>query len=124
MSILNTYQKTPKINKNELKNVILCDTYKIGSFREKRAMNFITKTWKWKCYKSNLEIDKFHDIDLIAYDLNNRLNLIQVKSLKMVKSIKISEKAIKFAKENNANLYYFFVGGENERIWIKRIEWK
>ena len=124
MSILNTYQKTPKINKNELKNIILCDTYKIGSFREKRAMNFISKTWKWKCYKSNLEIDKFHDIDLIAYDLNNQLNLIQVKSLKMIKSIKISEKAIKFAKENNANLYYFFVGGENERIWIKRIEWK
>lgn len=124
MSILNTYQKTPKINKNELKNIILCDTYKIGSFREKRAMNFISKTWKWKCYKSNLEIDKFHDIDLIAYDLNNQLNLIQVKSLKMIKSIRISEKAIKFAKENNANLYYFFVGGENERIWIKRIEWK
>ncbi|MBU3830641.1 MAG: hypothetical protein H9897_00550 [Candidatus Ureaplasma intestinipullorum] len=124
MSILNTYQKTTKFNKNELKNIILCDTYKIGSFREKRAMNFISKTWKWKCYKSNLEIDKFHDIDLIAYDLNNQLNLIQVKSLKMIKSIKISEKAIKFAKENNANLYYFFVGGENERIWIKRIEWK
>ena len=79
MSILNTYQKTTKFNKNELKNIILCDTYKIGSFREKRAMNFISKTWKWKFYKSNLEIDKFHDVDLISYDLNNYLNLIKLK---------------------------------------------
>ncbi len=39
MSILNTYQKITKFNKNELKNIILCDTYKIGSFREKRVMN-------------------------------------------------------------------------------------
>ena len=124
MSRLNNYQIKPKININELKNNILCDTYKIGSFREKRAMNFVSKTWKWNCYKSNIEIDKFHDVDLIAYDLNNQLNLIQVKSLKMIKSIRISEKAIKFAKENNANLYYFFVGEQNERIWIKRIEWK
>lgn len=124
MSRLNNCQKKLKINKNKPKNIFLCDTYQIGSFREKRAMNFVSKTWKWKCYKSNLEIDKFHDVDLVAYDLNNQLNLIQVKSLKVIKTVEISQKAIKFAKENNANLYYFFVGEKNERIWIKRIKWE
>lgn len=84
-------------------------------------MNSISKTWKWKCYKSNIEIDKFHDVDLISYDLNNHLNLIQVKSLKMIKSIRIREKSIKCSKENNANLYYFFCENKMKEFELKEL---
>ena len=114
------------MNQNDEKNrdiPKLCDTHILGNFREKRAQNFIIKKWKWKCFKSNKSLDQFHDIDLVAWN-DEQLAFIQVKSLKMINKLMPSNKAITFAKQHQALLYYVFVGEENERIYIKRIEWE
>lgn len=112
--------KTSKNTKN-IDNY--CDTLKLGNFREKRVQSFVIKNWKWKCFKANEVLDKFHEIDLVAWN-DNQLVFIQVKSLKVIDKIQPSPKAIAKAKQHNASLYYFFVGGTNERIYSKRIEWK
>ena len=78
---------------------------------------------KWKCYKSIEQIDKYHDVDLIAWDKDDNLIFIQVKSLAMINKLKPSPKAINFASLHNAILYYFFVGRENQKIYVKRIRW-
>lgn len=110
------------MNNKEQKYLNFCSTRKIGNFRELRAKEFVIKQWKWNCYKASEELDRFHDVDLIAFK-NNQLIFIQVKSLKIINKIKPSQKAICLAKTHNATLYYFFVGGSNERIYTKRIKW-
>ena len=110
-------------NKNAKNIDNYCDTLKLGNFREKKSSKFCYQKLKWKCFKANEALDKYHEIDLVAWN-DNQLVFIQVKSLKVIDKIQPSPKAIAKAKQHNASLYYFFVGGTNERIYSKRIEWK
>lgn len=99
-----------------------CNTAKIGKRREKRVQFFVKKNWNWNCYKSNLELDKYHSIDLVAYNKNSDLIFIQVKGLKMINKIKFDEKAIRISKQHNATLYYFFVGNRKEKVYAKKVK--
>lgn len=120
---INNQNKIHKKDQNEQKYSLVGDTKILGDFREKRAQSFVIKNWKWKCFKANERLDKFHDIDLVAWN-DHQLAFIQVKSLKMIDKLKPSTKAIAIAKQHNAALYYFFVGEANERIYTKRIKWE
>ncbi len=94
----------------------------IGNIREKRVRYYISSFFKWKIEKANYAFDKYHSVDFICRDKNNKLIFVQVKGTSQIHK-PFSQAAIKISKKHNAKLYYFYVGNKyNSRIYLRKYE--
>lgn len=90
----------------------------LGKFNELRVKKYCEKLG-WVMNKTDLNYDKYHNVDFIATTPNHYLIFIQVKPISYINNkIESDDKLIRIAKKYNGMAYYFYVGN---KIYRKKV---